>query len=373
VASGDPGEKSMVVVRLEVAPPIEGQVLTAEGYPAVDALVRCTRVIDGEALTAQTDADGRFVLSPSAVGCELVATAPGAGPSQATTARPGAALVLRLRDLSSIAGVVVGGDGAGVGGATVSIERYVPPTADATAGSMRRSVRTLGEGSFLLGDLPPGRYVLSALTETTPPAKSEPIELGAGERRQGVRIVVAEGGEVDGRVSDAESGRPVAGAQVRLQGVIIGPRSVPATVETDEDGRFTLVGVPEETPFSIRTEAPGYNIRLTAGLTVKSSVSITLNPADGPTRKEVPTTGIYVRAVSTGLEVTLVEPSSTADKAGVLPRDLIRTIDGRSTEFMTPAEGLQYLRGEPGTSVSLAIERDGVPRTIRVERELLLK
>ena len=57
------------------------------------------------------------------------------------------------------------------------------------------------------------------------------------------------------------------------------------------------------------------------------------------------------------LQVVAARPDSPASRAGLIPGDFIRTIDGRTTRRLSALEGNRRLRGEPGTSVSLSIIR----------------
>jgi len=57
------------------------------------------------------------------------------------------------------------------------------------------------------------------------------------------------------------------------------------------------------------------------------------------------------------LQVVAARPDSPASRAGLIPGDFIRTIDGQTTRRLSALEGSRRLRGEPGTSVSLSIIR----------------
>lgn len=57
-------------------------------------------------------------------------------------------------------------------------------------------------------------------------------------------------------------------------------------------------------------------------------------------------------------------PGSPAERAGLHRGDRLVQIDGRSTRGMTVEETVGALRGEPGTAVSLVIERPGDPRRL---------
>jgi carboxyl-terminal processing protease len=59
------------------------------------------------------------------------------------------------------------------------------------------------------------------------------------------------------------------------------------------------------------------------------------------------------------LRVNDVLPEMPAEKAGVLPGDLITTIDGKSTKGLTIDDDAKLLRGKDGTIVRVTVERTG--------------
>ena len=48
---------------------------------------------------------------------------------------------------------------------------------------------------------------------------------------------------------------------------------------------------------------------------------------------------------------------SPASRAGVLPKDVIITIDGKSTKGMTTEDAVKLIRGQAGTKVTLQVRR----------------
>ena len=57
------------------------------------------------------------------------------------------------------------------------------------------------------------------------------------------------------------------------------------------------------------------------------------------------------------LQIIAARPDSPASRAGLIPGDFIRTIDGQTTRRLSELEGNRQLRGEPGTSVRLSVIR----------------
>ena len=68
--------------------------------------------------------------------------------------------------------------------------------------------------------------------------------------------------------------------------------------------------------------------------------------------------------------VTIIQPTenSPAHKAGILPHDIITTIDGKPVERKAFYEVLTLLQGNLGTYVTLGILRNSQPLTFRIQR-----
>ncbi|MCC6427168.1 MAG: S41 family peptidase [Phycisphaerales bacterium] len=80
--------------------------------------------------------------------------------------------------------------------------------------------------------------------------------------------------------------------------------------------------------------------------------------------------GIGAQIVMQDQWLTIVSPleDSPAIRAGILPGDRIKEIDGKSTNGKTDVECVQMLTGEPGTPVKLLIERKGTEFTLDIVR-----
>lgn len=66
------------------------------------------------------------------------------------------------------------------------------------------------------------------------------------------------------------------------------------------------------------------------------------------------------------ITILSVFPEQPADKAGLRPLDRILKINGKPTEKMTLDQAVSMIRGPRGTTVTLTIQRDGIPEPFDV-------
>lgn len=71
--------------------------------------------------------------------------------------------------------------------------------------------------------------------------------------------------------------------------------------------------------------------------------------------------GIQMDARDSGITVIAALPGTPAERAGIVTGDRIVEIDGKSTHGLTQEEALKSLRGAPGSTVRIVVERPGVP------------
>jgi len=73
--------------------------------------------------------------------------------------------------------------------------------------------------------------------------------------------------------------------------------------------------------------------------------------------------------------IVIVAPikGSPAQRAGLLPEDVILSVDGKTTEGMSLNDAVHVIRGKKGTTVTLSIFRKGEPEplTVRIVREAI--
>lgn len=199
----------------------------------------------------QTDAEGSFVVGGLSEGerVTVVAEREGYAPArvvavEAPNAEP---LTLVLQRKSSVAGVVVDESGRPVAGAMVSVQE----SDSSRSGSSQRffisgmpgdDVRPTDEsGRFERANLRPGRVQVSAEAPGFAPQNLW-VEVPPGARVDGVRLELARGGIVEGRVSWAD-GAPVPMAFVMKMTPDMIFSTTSSDSETDEEGHYRLSGV----------------------------------------------------------------------------------------------------------------------------------
>jgi RNA polymerase sigma factor (sigma-70 family) len=214
------------------------------------------RYLAEPAATATTGGDGRAVFSTLPRGdWSVVARADGfaAAREWSVTLVPGTAKrerTLHLDKALRIDGRVVDGDGKPVARAAV----WAHFGSSVATGSLFFPHATTDDaGRFVLDGLRPGETTLRVGREGSVPCAIERVRVPAS----GPIEIVLDGGIVEGIVTGAPDGKPVAGARVlanmgHTQGVSI------AEATTCEDGRYRLDTVRAGRPEWFRVERPGF-------------------------------------------------------------------------------------------------------------------
>lgn len=109
---------------------------------------------------------------------------------------------------------------------------------------------TSADGTYVIEDLPPGRYSLMVERHYTPP-----LEI-AGDT---VFDFDVPGGQISGRVLDARGNQPIAYAQLNVYPVEPDEMQQPEPYGSDAAGRFTVLGL-EAGEYIVTAYKPGYEI-----------------------------------------------------------------------------------------------------------------
>ena len=202
------------------------------------------------------------------------------------------------------------------------------------------------------------------------------VEPGHVER---VRIVLERSNALSGRVSDAQTDAPIAGALVSLDRV----GGVEAAL-TDAEGRYRIASLPR-VKVSVRVSADGYRDLAIGGVGGGRSrdevLDVTLTPhpvvdggagAQGTARGTATTevVGIGVSVFGNPAGVLVREVFANGPAYGVLARgDVILEVDGVSMAGKPLGEGMAAIRGESGTTVRMLVtKKGGSPRSVTMER-----
>lgn len=350
------------------------RVLDDRRYPLANAQVSVLALTAESTLrTTRFTAEDGTASVPDAVGLSLRinVTLPGFAPLSQTLDKADRELVLTLRR-----GVTVTGEVRTRGG------REPLEGADVTlyAQTGARHGRTDPDGRYTLKDLPPGKARLVIARKGY--AKIErTITIGDVDPDQIVTVdrqTLEESGTVEGEVVDA-SGDPVPGARVAVDAapayLPIGPLP-PGVAITNAKGKFTLTDVPEgdvvlEAYASERGRGRERAVRVRRGETTRD-VRIRLDEESAA--KESPAAGgVAITLGESGartkrtITILHVAPGSEAERAGLMPDDVIRSIDRHAPESLEDAR--KRLSGPLGDDVILELVRDGEGVTVRLSRE----
>lgn len=81
---------------------------------------------------------------------------------------------------------------------------------------------------------------------------------------------------------------------------------------------------------------------------------------------------IQLREDGTGFDIPLVEPDGPAQRAGILPGDVLIAVQGESAAGLTTDQLRAKVQGKEGTQVELTVLRDNAEHTFTVTREKIL-
>jgi hypothetical protein len=340
--------------------PVLGVVLDPDGKPAARAFIGCDD--RDQALATTTDDEGHFRLGPEASGCFVIAH-PGSGvPSDRVQVFAGRDNVVRLNRGGGIDGEIVDERGAPVPSFLLGIESYQGAAKDSAPIGLVKSYDD-PRGVFTWDSLAPGAYVLTASAEGRPPTRSRSIDVEVGRSSSHVRIVLARGGTLTGRILDGDTRRPLGGASVMFDALTMTGANSIRPARSDEAGAYTLEGAPSGL-FSIRVSHPGYSSRTVSGLTTRGGATLQQDVelhalTDGGAREEFAGIGAVLAPSPGGVLIGSLVAGGPAEGAGLHVGDRIKRIDGVDAAGLPVSDCVQRLRGPEGSIVSMQVDREG--------------
>lgn len=327
---------------------------------------RASESVANAGAQAVTGADGRFEFEPVPEGPLWVQAEGAAGLARVRT-QAGTEVVLHL-----VPGVLRGAVETSEGHAVTDFTVVVNPA----GGGPRENFPVLsptGEFSFRLA---PGDWEVTARSlaygEVVEPVRAV---LVAGKPEAFVRLVLVGGREVDGRVVDAKTGRPIAGAELvfnRMPPNAQGWGGRWATLVTDGEGRFRMAALPRDGSLWVQKE--GYQRRWLPLAPMNSparerTFDIALTPGPpGPGPEPYEGVGMSLDFRGGQVAVSSVFEGSPAEAAGLRAGDRVEAVDGAPVAGRPQQEVLSRIMGPAGTVVRIAVVRGAEPLVFLVRR-----
>ncbi|XXT21197.1 carboxypeptidase regulatory-like domain-containing protein [Sorangium sp. So ce429] len=221
VEAGKSARVTLVVARRNGE--IHGRVVDEIGEPVTDAFVHAEREAEGSGppgtsnagrarwgglsrSAVLTDPEGRFALGSLRQGTYTVhAYRNGGGEAFVEHVSPGDSVTVTLKPAGAISGTLTVASGK-------VPEQFTVHAVDQASMLFRSESFAFTGGSFTIGDLPEGKYEISAATPEGTAAVE--ISLAPGEQRTGVALALVPLGSVKGQVVSLDDGAPVAGVRI---------------------------------------------------------------------------------------------------------------------------------------------------------------
>ncbi|PKO16232.1 hypothetical protein CVU37_11455 [candidate division BRC1 bacterium HGW-BRC1-1] len=194
----------------------------------------------------KSSATDGFSLTVASGEVTLVGSAEGYGPVEKTTTAPATGIEIRLGEGASIEGMVLmQGTREGVSSATVQVSgKDMTPRGGRMPIAKVSAVVTDPQGMFHLRGMSNGEYALMAKGEKLFPFPGNKglgtasVSIADGASTSGIELMLYPGHTVSGRVTNKETGEPIAGVEISQN---VYANAVKA--ETDSDGRYRLFPV----------------------------------------------------------------------------------------------------------------------------------
>jgi hypothetical protein len=231
-------------------------------------------------------------------------------------------------------------------------------------------------GAFSIGRVAPGRYDLLVLAADGRVARVPGLSVSAGERKNGLELVLRRSVTLTGKVLDSETGAALAGARV----VVLGTREHVHSI-SDAAGAFALTGQIPGRTLRVSVTAQGEylpNVREIPVPTDRDSLDLrpfrmmsvwALGREGLEGARPAGEAGIRVADRENGVVVEDVSLGSSASRLGLQPGDRILAVDGRDVGGLGTWAIDVLLRGPTGSTFQMSlVGPSGSPRTVVLER-----
>ncbi|MDB5219937.1 MAG: hypothetical protein JWO86_7864 [Myxococcaceae bacterium] len=369
------GKKTIEVTLPESRPPLPVKVTGDRGAALEAAQVSAVSLDPAEALrvTTFTDARGNAELANAkGLPLRIEVHAPGRSTRILVTAADTASVTAELVASESASGEVWANRREPLEGADVTLQMETGT----------RHARSDKNGHYVIGDLSAGPARLRIRAKgRAPTARDVVVEDRGGRRPTDLpRLELGEEGIVEGVVLDGK-GDPVPGARVAKDAV---PTYLPASgmppgmAVADAKGRFRL-GELSEGNTVLEAYSPDVGRARSNGIRVQSGrttdgVKIVLVRGEPIAAEPLTTGGVAVTLGETAAGLTAAEvvivavaEGSEAERAGLLPNDLVAEVAGARVASITDARA--RLSGPVHDDVVVKVKRGERVVTLRVPRE----
>jgi RNA polymerase sigma factor (sigma-70 family) len=329
---------------------IRGRVVDAEGHAVAGAVIRAAAngvlADPGYGRTLSGD-DGQLAIEGLSRGIYTISVT---HPDFAEQRRDGLAagasgLEVRLERAGALGGRVIGLEGEPVPEFAMTARPIVGAAPSEWelwrhwAGGEGRQLVYRPDGEFLFPRLAPGTYDLQAQIPGGLVATLARVSVGAGERRDGLRVLAHRAVALRGRVIDQLTGQPIARARVEGRGMAAGQLAVTA----DAGGAFVLGGLPggEEVEFAVMGPTTDYlndaQHRTTpvSGAAELGDIPLFPGPRQKLTQLGPGSTGLSIHSRDGHPVVFAVHPGGPGARAGVSGGEAVLAVDGRDVRALS--------------------------------------
>lgn len=374
------GRRTEVKVTLpEPRPPLKVRVVDSRGKGVSSAIVTAASADEKQSLhaTGFADENGELVIPRGqGVALRLDVRAPSFASRRVQSDARKEPLLVTLEPSVIVTGVVETPRGEPIPGVEI--------TANADVGAMH--AQTDKDGAFRFTELGTGTIRFLARKAGRAPADVEAAVATTRVDRPFAlpKIVLAEEGIITGVVVD-ESGKPVQGARIAKDSVSTylaaspgGAGGQAAFAVSGKDGTYRLGELPGgDLTFEALLSDVGRGTataHVDAGRTTRDVKIVIAKTAEEGSREHA-AGGVAVTLGETAdpveVVVVAVASSSEAERAGLLPHDVLLEVDGHAVTQMREAR--RYLSGPLADEVVLRIRRGEDARVLRFPREAVHK